>query len=288
MIALLILSLAGCGGLHTQASPYTGTIEVTEVEISSVLPGRLVEVNFDQGDEVKAGDVVFTLDDATLQAQRDARAAGVEAASAGIDTAKKQVIAVDAQVTYLERELARVKKMQAAGVGTSQQRSTFEGQLAVARAQSGAARQMVAQAEAGKAQAEAALKAADEQLGDATVAAGVDGVVISRNHEPGEVVGPGSSVLTLGDLAHPKLRVYVPLEKVEALSVGDPAQVTIDARPDQPYSGKIDKVATEAEFTPRDILTPEERVKRVFAVDILLDPAPGLLPGIPAEASFQP
>ncbi|MEM6931414.1 MAG: HlyD family efflux transporter periplasmic adaptor subunit, partial [Myxococcota bacterium] len=164
---------------------------------------------------------------------------------------------------------------------------TLQGQLDVARAQLSAAKQAVAQATANGAQATAALEAVDQKLGDTKVFAAVGGRVLSRNREPGEVVSPGMSVLTVGDTDRPRLRVYVPLQIVQTLSVGDVVSVTIDARPDEPMAGTIEKVATEAEFTPRDILTPEERVKRVFAVDIALSPGPGVLPGIPAEADFE-
>lgn len=283
MTALLWLLLVACDG-RDEAS-YTGTIEVTEVQVASALPGRLVEVHFEEGDRVARGDVVFSLDAAAMEAEREAGAAAVASARAAVQAARAQVGAADAQVALLEREGARVRKMEEAGVGSSQQRSQLEGQLAVARAQAAAARDQVARVEAAEAQAAAALRAADERLAEGVVEAVVGGVVLSRNREPGEVVAPGASVLTLGDLDRPRLRIYVPLEVVGTLEIGTPVQVRIDAR-EEPFTGRVAKIAKEAEFTPRDILTPEERVKRVFAVDVALDPAPGLLPGVPAEASF--
>lgn len=285
MTALLWLALAGCDGLRTAPAAYTGTIEVTEVDVASTLPGRVLEVKVDEGDRVAAGDLVFVLDADTVEAERDVRAATVDVASAAISTAESQVKVADAQVTWLGREATRAGKMEQSGVGTSQQKSSFEGQLAVARAQAATAREGVAQAKATASQAEAALKAAEEHVDETRVSAAVSGVVLSRNREPGEVVAPGTSVVTLGDLDRPKLRVYVPLAVMETLAVGDAVKVTTDAHPEG-YAGHISRIAKEAEFTPRDILTPEERVKRVFAVEVALDPAPGLLPGVPAEAVF--
>ena len=287
MIALLWLTLTGCGGLEGARPLYTGTIEVTEVEVASVMPGRLVEVRPHTGDRVNAGDLVFTLDAASLEVERDLRVAGVAMAEAAVSSARAQTRAAAAQVAWLDREAERTKQMEASGVGSPQQSSTLQGQLDVARAKAAAAREAIAQAEAAKGQAEAGLKVVEQRLADTQVHASQAGVVLSRNREPGEVVGPGASVITLGDLDHPRLRVYVPLKVMETLEIGSPVSVRIDANP-EPFEGRVEKIASEAEFTPRDILTPEERVKRVFAVDVALPAAPGLLPGVPAEAEFTP
>lgn len=285
---LLVGMLAACDGLRATPSPYTGTIEVTEVEVSAAIPGRLVDIRFEEGDTVALGDLAFVLDGEKAEAEVAVLEAAVEAAAAGVDTVRTQVAAADAQVALLQRELDRAERLQSAGVGTPQQISTLRGQRDVARAQAAAARAQVEMAQKSEAQAHKALEAAQTRLDDLEVHAAVAGVVLSRNREPGEVVGPGVSVLTLGDLTRPRLRVYVPLLAVEGLSVGDAVDVVVDAHPETPFAGTVAKVAKQAEFTPRDILTPEERVKRVFAVDIALDAAPGLLPGVPAEARFTP
>ncbi|MCB9674456.1 MAG: HlyD family efflux transporter periplasmic adaptor subunit [Alphaproteobacteria bacterium] len=273
--------LAACS--FDDATPaYTGTIEVTEVEVAATLGGRLVEVLPHEGDALKVGDPVFRLDTTLLEAERTVRAASVEQAHAAREAASAQVRAADAQVATLQREVERVRKLQSSGVGTAQQLSQLSGQLDVARAQASAARELVAQAEAGIRQAEAAVAAADTHLQEGFVKAAVAGVVLSRNREPGEIVGPGTSVVTLGDLQHPRLRIYVPLLDVERLELGDTVRVKLDGVDEK--SGRIERIAGEAEFAPREILTPDERVKRVFAVDIALEPGPGIHPGMPADA----
>lgn len=281
----LIVTLIGCGALRSEPAGYTGTIEVTQVEVAATVPGRIEAVYVDEGDRVEAGAPVFALDTSLLSLDAEFRASGVEMASAGVDAAKAQQRAAQAQVALLRRESDRVSRLEAAGVGTAQQASTLRGQLDVARAQSVAAEQGVAAASATVAQAEVGVAVARERLGEAEVASPVAGVVLTRNREPGEVLAPGISVATIGDLDHPRLRVYVPLTRVETLNLGGPVEVMLDAY-DEPFKGKISRIASEAEFTPRDILTPDERVKRVFAVDVAIDPAPGLYPGIPAEARF--
>jgi len=287
MIPLALTLLLACGGFGNSEPVYTGTIEATEIDVAAVVAGRLVAVHVDEGDRLAAGDAVFAVDTTFFEVERDLRASGVDMADAAIAAAEAQSRAVRSQVQFLEREAARVHRLEAAGVGTAQQSSTLDGQLQVARDQLSAARQLIDQAHAARGQAEAGLRAAEEQLAEAEVVAPIDGVVLSRNREPGEVVAPGMSVVTLGDLDHMWLRIYVPLTTLETLEVNQPVTVRLDADPDQPYAAHIQRISPEAEFTPRDILTPDERVKRVFAVDVALEPARGLHPGIPAEAFFE-
>ncbi|MBN2800480.1 MAG: HlyD family efflux transporter periplasmic adaptor subunit [Deltaproteobacteria bacterium] len=284
MTPLLPLLLA-CQ-LGAQAPVYSGTVEVTEVHVSAVVAGRIQEVSVREGDAVEAGSPLFSVDTALLDAQLALRQQQIAQAEAAVAAAKAQLGAASEQVRVLQRESERMNALQAAGVGTAQAASTLDGQLRVARAQRLAAEQLIAQAEAGLGQATAGHDAARIQLEEASVSAPLAGVVLSRDREPGEVIAPGMSVITLGDMAHPRLRVYLPLVQLERVSLGQQVQVRLDAAPDAPITGTITWVSPRSEFTPRDILTPDERVKRVFAVDVSLPPSPGLHPGVPAEALF--
>jgi HlyD family secretion protein len=276
MIWLLLSCQADTGD-----AVYTGTIEVTEIEVASTMGGRLVEVLPQEGEHLDAGAPVFRLDASLVVAENELRSAGIQQANAAREAAGAQVRAASASAGLLRRELARVRKLEAAGVGSAQQSSQLSGQLDVANAQVAAAQELVKQAEAAVQQAEAGLNIAAIHLSETTVSAAVQGVVLSRNREPGEIVAPGMSVITLGDLSHPRLRIYVPLARVEALSLGDAVEVRLE---DHTTTGTITRIGSQAEFTPREILTPDERVKRVFAVDIALTPGPGIHPGMPADA----
>jgi HlyD family secretion protein len=286
MTSLLFVALLACAGGDQRPDTYTGTIEVTEVEVAPLLPGRLEAIAVERGDRVESGQLLFELDTSMTELERAVREGQVTQAQAAIETTQAQARAAYAQVSTLDRELTRMRNLEAAGAGTNQQVSTLSGQLQGAQAQSAAARKGIAQAEAVKSQAEAGLALVDKKLEESSGYAPVSGVVLSRNREPGEVLAAGMSVVTLGDLAHPKLRVYVPLLVVERISIGGTVSVYLDADPSNARTGTIDWISAQAEFTPRDILTPEERVKQVFAVDIALEPGPGIHPGIPADAVF--
>jgi len=227
-VIVFALTLLACSRFESKPEGYTGTIEVTEMEVASSVAGRIAKIEFQEGQAVNAGDLVFVLDVTTLEIQRDMAAAALETAKATVESAKAQIKTAGAGVSALNRENERLRKMEEAGVGSAQQHSSIEGQRDVALAQANSADRLVNQALAAQGQAEAALRSAERALQEAQVHAAISGVVISRNREPGEVVAPGASVITLGDLAHPRLRVYVPLEMVETLKVGAPAKVFID------------------------------------------------------------
>ena len=133
-MSLMSLLLAACGVVGGDPTGYTGTIEVTVVEVASTLGGRIAEVLPKEGDAVKVGDPLVRLDADMLQAELALRAAGVEQADAARQAGEAQVRAVSAQVALLERELQRANTMRRNGVGTDQQISQLTGQLDVARA----------------------------------------------------------------------------------------------------------------------------------------------------------
>ncbi len=106
------------------------------------------------------------------------------------------------------------------------------------------------------------------QLSDRALTSPVDGVVLARNAEPGEVLPAGSSVLTLGDIDHPTVRCYVNERDLGRVKLGQRAEVTTDSYPGKTYKGKVAFISSEAEFTPKQIQTQEERVKLVYRIKV--------------------
>jgi HlyD family secretion protein len=125
------------------------------------------------------------------------------------------------------------------------------------------------QAEIERAQANARLFAV--QLGDRAIASPADGVVLSRNAEPGEVLPAGASVLTLGDIDHPTVRCYINERDLGRVKIGQAASVTTDSFPGKTYKGRVSFISSEAEFTPKQIQTEEERVKLVYRIKVEIE-----------------
>ncbi len=133
--------------------------------------------------------------------------------------------------------------------------------------------------------AEAALARVEVQLEKLTLSTSRDGIVTSRPVHAGELAIPGVTLLELGDLDQVTLTVFIPETQIGRVRVGQTAGVEVDAYPGQTFEGRVAFIAPEAEFTPKNVQTEEERVNLVFAVEIRLDnPSHRLKPGMPADA----
>jgi HlyD family secretion protein len=140
------------------------------------------------------------------------------------------------------------------------------------------------QARAKVKQAEAALKLAQTKLEYATLYSSMTGIVMSKNIEPGEYVAPGTPVVTVGDMVNVWLRAYIPQLDQKRVNVGQKADVTIDGS-NKVYPGRVSFIAQEAEFTPKNVQTQQERVKLVYRIKIdITNPNMELKPGMPADA----
>jgi HlyD family secretion protein len=137
------------------------------------------------------------------------------------------------------------------------------------------------------AQAQSALGMARSRLREATVISPIDGRVLRKNLEVGETANPGVSILTLMNPREVWVRAYVPEEQVGRVRLGDGARVSVDGYPGRVFSGRVSEIASEAEFTPRNVQTKKERVNLVFRIKVMLDNPEGLLkPGMPADAEI--
>jgi HlyD family secretion protein len=135
------------------------------------------------------------------------------------------------------------------------------------------------------ARAKANLALIETQLADTVALSPVDGVVLVKAADVGEVLGAGTTVVTIGDIDHPWLRAYVNETDLGRVKLGTKAKVTTDSYPDKTYEGRVSFIASEAEFTPKQIQTQEERVKLVYRIKIDLDnPHRELKSNMPADA----
>ncbi len=136
-------------------------------------------------------------------------------------------------------------------------------------------------------QAEAALALARSRLKETELTSPIRGVVLRKNLEAGETANPGVSILTLVDLSDLWLRAYVPETEIGRIKVGQLARIKIDAFPGRAFGGRLVEIASEAEFTPKNVQTQKERVNLVFRIKIGVDNPEGILkPGMPADAEI--
>lgn len=161
-------------------------------------------------------------------------------------------------------------------------------QVAIASAVLEQARSAVQQAEGAVQQAEASLALINTQTSKLTVAAPMDGIVLTRNIEPGEFVQPGAAAITLADLNNITITVYVPEDRYGQISLGQQAQVTVDSFPGETFSAEVIHIADRAEFTPRNVQTVEGRSSTVYAIKLKVIDGEGKLKiGMPADIIFK-
>jgi HlyD family secretion protein len=156
---------------------------------------------------------------------------------------------------------------------------------ALARAKAGSRTQEIQAARAARDAQAARVAQLEQQIKDATIVCPVAGLVTEKIAEPGELLAAGAPILVVTDLAQPWLTVYVAEPDLGKIKLGAPVQVTTDGG--EKRTGKVTFIASQAEFTPKNVQTRDERVKLVYRVKVGLDNADGLFkPGMPAEARF--
>jgi HlyD family secretion protein len=144
------------------------------------------------------------------------------------------------------------------------------------------------QAESAVGQAQANVDLIDAQLAKLTVVAPSDGVVLTRNVEPGEFVQPGAAAITMGDLSHLTITVYVPEDRYGNIFLGQNASMSVDSFPGTKFNAQVSFISDQAEFTPRNVQTVEGRSSTVYAIKLKVnDPQGRLKPGMPADVVFS-
>lgn len=145
----------------------------------------------------------------------------------------------------------------------------------------------VAQAQVESARAN--LEIIQVQIDLLTVKSPISGVVMTRNIEPGEVIQPGLTAMVISQLEKLTVTVYLPEDQYGTISLGDPATLEVDSYPDKKFQATVTRIADQAEYTPRNIQTKEDRQTTVYAIELTVeDPEKILIPGIPADVSFSP
>lgn len=251
----------------------SGMIEVQEIDVSTKTTGQIQALRVEEGDVVKQGDTLVVIDHRELLAQRDETLASIRAAQ---QTFKELTL----KKTNAEKNLERIKNLYATGDVAQKELEDYELQLQIITVEEKKA-QAVLQA------AQARLALIETQIDNAYITSTLDGVVLTKNYHEGELVFAGAKIVTIGDLNSAWLKIYLAETDVGKVSLGSEARVSVDAYPDEVFTGTVTWISSEAEFTPKNIQTKEERAELVFAIKITL-PNPGqkLLPGMPADASI--
>ncbi|MBS0512690.1 MAG: efflux RND transporter periplasmic adaptor subunit [Proteobacteria bacterium] len=315
LIALLILIGASIGyvvrtgawpglssGAHHELT-LSGNIEAHESVLSfKSVQSRIIELPFNEGEWVKQGTVVARLDDADYrqqvviaEANRTLQARQLDAAREVLAAAGKTVLADEAVKAQHRLDLRRNADLRQQGFVSAAVLDQAETALKQSSAVLERDRALVAAAERNVKSAEAAVHSADEAvrlahivLAYTTLTAPFDGVVTVRQAEVGEVVVPGTPVVTIADLDHVWVRAYLNEKDLGRTRLGQEVTATTDSHPGKRYQGRISFIASKAEFTPKTVETHAERVTLVYRVKVdIANPSHELVPGMPADVRIE-
>lgn len=313
LFCLLVVAALACGRAGTSgALSLSGNVEADEVALAFEVPGRLVERPAEEGTALKRGDLVARLDPADFE-REVVRAEGAAAAARALlnelehgsrpEEVRQGEAALASAQADLDRASAdfdRVSALNREGVLSRRDydaalsaRDMAGGRLAQAQEalallRRGPRSEKVDAARAQSEQAEAALALARSRLEKARLLSPLDGVVLSKHAEPGEVLTAGAPVVTAADLSTVWVRAFVEETDLGRVKVGQRAWVTTDTFPDRRLEGRLSFLASEAEFTPKTVQTRRERAKLVYRIKVDVPNPDGVLkPGMPADVEIS-
>ncbi|MBS1518073.1 MAG: efflux RND transporter periplasmic adaptor subunit [Bacteroidetes bacterium] len=316
ILNLLILytgfNFAGCNGdqVNNEISG-SGNIEATDVVISSRTPGQIENILVKEGDLVKKDDILFLIDHDLLDIQlRQANAAAEQADAQlklliqgsrieDIRIAEEAVNSAEISLSQSEADLERMKNLYESNSSTKKQyddaNTLYElnkNRLATAeetlkKIKNISRKEDIESARANLKRNQANADLIVKNIEDCTVRSPLEGIVTKKLAEEGEFVTTGSSILNIADLKVVDLFIYITEEVLGKIKIGQKAEVTNDTYPGKKYIGEVIYISPEAEFTPKNIQTKEERTKLVFGVKIRIpNDSYDLKSGMPADAKI--
>jgi HlyD family secretion protein len=306
--SLLVLS---CGNNNKNVIQESGTIEATEVTISSQVTGIVQKILKDEGSQLFTGDTILTIDKETLELQHRQAVAAQEMAKAQYDLlvkgARKEDIAQaeeglkQAEVNYnlAKSDKERMENLFRSHAVTEKQYDDAVAKYQVAMAQYNTAKESLAkishfarpeeiiQARANYERSAAMVHLVEKNIRDCTVTSPINGFIVKKFVEAGEMVSIMSALVKVADLTIVELSVYISETDLGKVKLGQKVEVTVDSFKNKIFEGDVIYISPEAEFTPKNIQTKDERTKLVFELKIrIANPNFELKSGMPADAKI--
>jgi HlyD family secretion protein len=285
LIILGALFLA-CASEETVPSG-SGFIEATEVDISAEVSGKLIKLDFDEADQVAVDDTLAVIDTTTFALRLRQAKARFEAAKAQEAAAE---IAIDqAKQTYdlARKEFERIETLLKSGSAHQQQYDQAEtkfNQAKLSRDQANAQRSM---ANADISAIAAEIDLLKKQLSDCFPLSPINGTVITSYRERGELIGTGQLLYTIASLDTVTVKVYLPPDDLTSISLKQECQIDPEDGQNAPLDGWVKWIASEAEFTPKNVQTKDARADLVYAVEITIpNPEHRLKIGMPVMVTI--
>jgi HlyD family secretion protein len=310
-IAFVTLVSVSCSDNKKDNLEYSGTIESTELIVSSQLPGMIETLLFDKGDFVNNGDTLAIINHTKLDlqlvqanAKKDGILTQIKMLKRGArkedrNLAKEALQQAEANLNVVTKNKERMEKLLASESITQKQYDDAILAFDIANSRYISAKQNVKKSKSARpeqiellnsnlAQIDASIALIKQNINDCYITSPIPGQIVNRFIEKGEVVSFLSSLFKVIDLTKAELTIYVPETELAFIQLKQNVEIYIDAFTDKSFNGIITFISPEAEFTPKNIQTKDERTKLVFAVKIDIDNSDKILKiGMPADAVLK-
>lgn len=274
---LLIIAAAAivcsCGNSGTDFDA-SGVFETTEITVSAKGTGEIVSLTIDEGQDVKAGQELGTIDMTQLRLKRTQLEATRKATDSRRLDEGRQVAIIKQQIINQQKDLERFRSLLADGAATQKQVDDIEFQIGVLQKQLAATTEQVATQNVsidGQSSGIAAeIAQIEDMMSNSVIRSPADGIILDKYAERGEYATPGKALFKMGDIANMRLRAYITADQLTAIKLGQKVRVYADQGKDghKEYDGVVTWISDKAEFTPKTIQTRDERANLVYAVKI--------------------
>ncbi len=287
LLISLMLTFGGCAEKEVEKLWGSGVLEAEQVLVSSTIGGRLLLRTVEEGDRVEEGTLIALVDTTAFVEARDLTTVGLLGIAVEKRRAQKVLETAGERLAQAIRNRDRVKVLVESDAATQSKLDDLETAVVLAGKQVEVAETSIEVFPVKEREIELRLASLKRQISECSLTAPRSGTVLSVYVEPGEVIAPGRGVVTIADLEELYVRVYVPAPLVGRVRLGGGALVAVDSFPDRTFPGRVVHIAEEAEFTPRNVQTPEARADLVFAVKVAVANREGLLKiGLPADVDL--
>lgn len=285
---IAVSMLLACSGNKNGHLTGSGVLEGTEIVISSQSSGQITKLAVDEGDELQKDESIAEIDTELLRIQSEQVENSLIEIDYNILNARAAISQAETQFENVHRRYQRIKALYENNAATKQQMDDAETQDQTIAAGLTQARNTLNALLARKKQVESNLQLNRKRIGDAHIKSPIQGIVIDKFIEQGEMVTLGSPLVIIADLSALWIKLYIKEDELGFVNLGNMAEISIDSFPDRIFTGKVVWISQKAEFTPKNVQTKDARADLVYAVKISVPNESGILKiGMPADISLR-
>jgi len=279
--------LVSCNKSNEKSDAY-GNFEATEITVSSQVAGEILSFNINEGQQVNAADLIGIIDTVDFSLKYNQFLAQRNVSATKIENIQAQIALQEKQKENLLKDQARIQKMYSDGAATQKQLDDINGSVDVMKRQLNVTQTQLPAVNQELKAMDLQLRQIESSLSKCRITAPVQGTVLTKYAEAGEITAPGKALFKLANLSQMELKVYVSGDQLSSVKIGANAEILFDSGKDkmEKTTGIVSWISDKAEFTPKIIQTKQERINLVYAVKVLVKNDGRLKIGMPAEVKF--